>query len=117
MATYGTMAATAAITCITIAMVVRVRTGARSSRSALLCAAASALACEILQSEGIEVVDKPTFFQSPDVEQIAAVHPDRILLSDVGSLTSITAQARGGTPRPTITPPSWSEWLQMWQGN
>ena len=24
---------------------------------------------------------------------------------------------RGGTPRPTITPPSWSEWLQMWQGN
>ncbi|MEH0349114.1 ABC transporter substrate-binding protein [Rhodococcus qingshengii] len=58
----------------------------------------SQAAKEILQSEGIEVVDKPTFFQSPDVEQIAAVHPDRILLSDVGSLTSITAQANEIAP-------------------
>ncbi|MER2223023.1 MAG: TetR/AcrR family transcriptional regulator, partial [Rhodococcus sp. (in: high G+C Gram-positive bacteria)] len=24
---------------------------------------------------------------------------------------------RGGKPRPSSTPPSWSEWLQMWQGN
>ena len=58
----------------------------------------SQAAKEILQSEGIEVVDKPTFFQSPDVEQIAAVHPDRILLSDVGSLTSITVQANEIAP-------------------
>jgi iron complex transport system substrate-binding protein len=36
----------------------------------------SQAAKEILQSEGIEVIDKPTFFESPDVEQIAAVDPD-----------------------------------------
>lgn len=58
----------------------------------------SQAAKEILQSEGVEVIDKPTFFESPDVEQIAAVDPDRILLSDVGSLTSITAQANEIAP-------------------
>jgi iron complex transport system substrate-binding protein len=58
----------------------------------------SQAAKEILQSEGIEVIDKPTFFQSPDIEQIAAVGPDRILLSDVGSLTSIVPQANEIAP-------------------
>src|SRR3546814_18886129 len=50
----------------------------------------------ILGEQGVEVLDKPTFFANPAVEEIASVEPDEILMSNAGPLPSLFAQIKIG---------------------
>ena len=71
----------------------------------------SDVAKSILREQGVEVLDKPTFFANPAVEEIASVEPDEILMSNAGPLPSLFAQINAVAP--TLVLPYSAPWRDV----
>jgi iron complex transport system substrate-binding protein len=65
----------------------------------------------VLGAEGVDVPDKSTFFASPNIEEIAALAPDLILMSNTGPLVPLYEQISGVAP--TLALPYSGEWRDV----
>jgi iron complex transport system substrate-binding protein len=65
----------------------------------------------VLSAEGVDVQDKSSFFASPNLEEIAAVAPDLILMSNTGPLVPLYDQLSAVAP--TLALPYSGAWRDV----